>query len=155
MTSPRRLGSNPLHYTQLPPPQQNNKVSVRKFRAGPHWDKMISSFFGYSEWHCLNIEISLITPLHVEMWNCRKHLGLMSNNFWTPSISWEAFDNVEANHGYYQQQKLNKIEFAASLLSWITTNFMGYCPLVAQCLPLADLHHSFLTKKFPKTHSAI
>jgi hypothetical protein len=32
---------------------------------------------------------------------------------------------------------------------------MGYCPLVAQCLPLADLHHSFLTKEFPKTHSAI
>ena len=28
---------------------------------------------------------------------------------------------------------------------------MGYCPLVAQCLP----HHSFLTKQFPKTHSAI
>ena len=32
---------------------------------------------------------------------------------------------------------------------------MGYHPLVAQCLPLADLHHSFLTKAFPKTHSAI
>ena len=27
---------------------------------------------------------------------------------------------------------------------------MGYCPLVAQCLPLADLHHSFLTKEFPE-----
>ena len=24
---------------------------------------------------------------------------------------------------------------------------MGYCPLVAQCLPLTDLHHSFLTKE--------
>ena len=32
---------------------------------------------------------------------------------------------------------------------------MGYCPLVALCLPLADLHHFCLTKGFPKTHSAI
>ena len=43
----------------------------------------------------------------MEVWNCRKYLGLMSTIFRTPSIiSWEAFDNVEANHGYYQQQKL-------------------------------------------------
>ena len=32
---------------------------------------------------------------------------------------------------------------------------MGYCTLVALCLPLADLHHFCLTKWFPKTHSAI
>ena len=32
---------------------------------------------------------------------------------------------------------------------------MGYRPLVAQCLPLADLYDSFLTKEFPKPHSAI
>ena len=32
---------------------------------------------------------------------------------------------------------------------------MGYRPLVTQCLPLADFHHSFLTKEVPKTHSAI
>ena len=31
---------------------------------------------------------------------------------------------------------------------------MDYCPLMAQCFPLANLHHSFLTKEFPKTHSA-
>ena len=30
---------------QLPPPQQNNKVSVRKLRAGPHWDKMIWLYY--------------------------------------------------------------------------------------------------------------
>ena len=42
-----------------------------------------------------------------------------------------------------------------SVLSWRTTNFMAYFPLVAQCLPLADLHQSFLTKEFPTTHSAI
>ena len=41
------------------------------------------------------------------------------------------------------------------LLSWRTTNFMGYCPLVAQWLPLVDLHHFPLTKEFPKSHSAI
>ena len=27
---------------------------------------------------------------------------------------------------------------------------MGYCPLVVWCLPLADLHHLRLTKRFPK-----
>ena len=32
---------------------------------------------------------------------------------------------------------------------------MGYCPLVVQCCPLADLHHFRLTKGFPKTHSSI
>ena len=32
---------------------------------------------------------------------------------------------------------------------------MGYHPLVVLCLPLADLHHFCLTKRFPKTHSAI
>ena len=32
---------------------------------------------------------------------------------------------------------------------------MGYCPLAAWCLPLADLHHLRLTKQFPKIPSAI
>ena len=32
---------------------------------------------------------------------------------------------------------------------------MGYRPLVVLCLPLADLHHFCLTKRFPKTPSAI
>ena len=32
---------------------------------------------------------------------------------------------------------------------------MGYRPLVVLCLPLSDLHHFCLTKRFPKTHSAI
>ena len=31
---------------------------------------------------------------------------------------------------------------------------MGFRPLVAQFLPLADLHHFCLTKGFHKTHSA-
>ena len=31
-------------------------------------------------------------------------------------------------------------------LSWRTTNFMGYRPLVAQCLPLVDFHYFPLTK---------
>ena len=36
-----------------------------------------------------------------------------------------------------------------------TIKLMGYCPLVALCLPLADLHHFCLTKQFSKTPSAI
>ena len=32
---------------------------------------------------------------------------------------------------------------------------MGYHPLVVLCLTLADLHQFPLTKRFPKTHSAI
>ena len=32
---------------------------------------------------------------------------------------------------------------------------MGYLSLVAWCLPLADLHHLRLTKRLPKTPSAM
>ena len=37
---------------------------------------------------------------------------------------------------------------------WQYRQYMGYNPLVVWCLPLADLHHLRLTKRFPKTPSA-
>ena len=50
----------------------------------------------------------------------------------------------------HQREIIHEICCLSCQLSCETTNFMGYCPLVIWCLPLADFHLLPLTKQFPK-----